>query len=172
MVTGPVAIGPHCLIRTAADIREECAFGPNTRVGGEVGGTVFLGNANKQHHGFLGQTIVGEWVNLGAGTTTSNLKNTYGLVKMPLNGMDEPTGRQFLGSVIADHAKLGIGTYLSTGSVVGFAAHVVVPRPPRFVPSFAWLTEYGLERADFEKIEEIAAEGGLNGTRPGHGAGM
>jgi len=77
-------------------------------------------------------------------------------VKLPVNGMDEPTGRQFMGSVIGDHAKLGIGTYLSTGSVVGFASHVVVPRPPRFVPSFGWLTEKGMVRADFEKLEQIA----------------
>jgi UDP-N-acetylglucosamine diphosphorylase/glucosamine-1-phosphate N-acetyltransferase len=157
VLTGPLFIGPHCLIRTGADIREDCSFGPNTRVGGEVIGSVFQGNANKQHHGFVGQSLIGEWANLGAGTTTSNLKNTYGAVKMPLNGQDEPTGRLFLGSLIADHAKLGIGTYLSTGSVVGFASHVVVPRPPRFVPSFAWLTEKGMDRADFEKIEQVAA---------------
>jgi UDP-N-acetylglucosamine diphosphorylase/glucosamine-1-phosphate N-acetyltransferase len=157
VITGPVAIGQHCLIRTGSDIREESTLGPNTRVGGEVIGSIFLGNANKQHHGFLGQSIVGEWANLGAGTTTSNLKNTYGIVRMPLNGKSESTGRLFLGSVIADHVKLGIGTYLSTGSVIGFASHVVVPRPPQFVPSFAWLTEKGLHRADFEKLEQIAA---------------
>ncbi len=112
VITGPVAIGPHCVIRTGADIRGETVLGKNCKVGGEVIGSVFLGNANKQHQGFLGQTIVGEWANLGAGTTTSNLKNTYGPVKMPINGRDEPTGRQFLGSIIGDHAKLGIGTYL------------------------------------------------------------
>jgi UDP-N-acetylglucosamine diphosphorylase/glucosamine-1-phosphate N-acetyltransferase len=157
VITGPVAIGRHCVIRTGADIREECSFGPGSRVGGEVIGSLFLGNGNKQHHGFLGQSIVGEWANLGAGTTTSNLKNTYGNVRVPLNGKEEPTGRLFMGSLIGDHAKLGIGTYLSTGSVVGFGSHVVVGRPPRFVPSFAWLTEKGMERADFEKIEQIAA---------------
>jgi len=156
VITGPVYIGPHCMIRNLADIREETVLGPNCRVGGEIIGSVFLGNANKQHHGFLGQSIVGEWVNLGAGTTTSNVKNTYGSVKMMSLGNDEPTGRQFLGSLIADHVKLGIGTYLSTGSVVGFASHVVIPRPPRFVPSFAWLTDKGLHRADFEKLEQIA----------------
>ena len=76
---------------------------------------------------------------------------------VPLNGKEEATGRQFMGSIIADHAKLGIGTYLSTGSVVGFGSHVVVDRPPRFVPSFAWLTDKGMQRADFAKIEQIAA---------------
>jgi UDP-N-acetylglucosamine diphosphorylase / glucose-1-phosphate thymidylyltransferase / UDP-N-acetylgalactosamine diphosphorylase / glucosamine-1-phosphate N-acetyltransferase / galactosamine-1-phosphate N-acetyltransferase len=157
VIAGPVAIGEHCTIRNQADIREECSFGPHCRVGGEIIGSIFQGYSNKQHYGFLGQSIIGEWVNLGAGTTTSNMKNTYGSVRMPLNGREEPTGRQFMGSVIGDHAKLGIGTYLSTGSVVGFGSHVVVPRPPRFVPSFAWLTEKGMQRADFEKLEQIAA---------------
>ncbi len=156
VITGPVSIGPHCMIRNLADIREETVLGPGCRVGGEIIASVFLGNANKQHHGFLGQSIVGEWANLGAGTTTSNVKNTYGSVRMISASVDEPTNRQFMGSLIADHVKLGIGTYLSTGSVVGFASHVVVPRPPRFVPSFAWLTEKGLHRADFEKLEQIA----------------
>jgi hypothetical protein len=78
------------------------------------------------------------------------------MVKVPINGKDEATGRQFMGAVIGDHAKLGIGTYLSTGSVVGFGSHVVVGRPPRFVPSFAWVTEKGVSRAEFEKIEKIA----------------
>ncbi|HVT83209.1 MAG TPA: putative sugar nucleotidyl transferase [Phycisphaerae bacterium] len=157
VITGPASIGTHCVIRNVADIREETSIGPGCRVGGEINGSIFLGNANKQHHGFIGQTIVGEWANLGAGTTTSNMKNTYGTVKMPLNGVDESSGRLFLGAIIGDHAKLGIGTYLSTGSVVGFASHVVVPRPPRFVPSFAWVTDKGVRRADFEKLEQIAA---------------
>jgi UDP-N-acetylglucosamine diphosphorylase/glucosamine-1-phosphate N-acetyltransferase len=157
VLTGPLSVGPRCLVKVGADLHDACTLGPNSRVGGEISNTLFLGNCNKQHHGFVGNSIIGEWANLGAGTTTSNLKNTYGTVKMPLQGTDEATGRMFLGSVIADHAKLGIGTYLSTGTVVGFASHVVVPRPPRFVPSFAWVTEKGLERADFEKLESIAA---------------
>lgn len=157
VLTGPLALGARCLVKAGADLHDACTLGPNSRVGGEISNTLFLGNGNKQHHGFVGNSIIGEWANLGAGTTTSNLKNTYGAVKMPLRGVDEPTGRMFLGSVIADHAKLGIGTYLSTGTVVGFASHVVVPRPPRFVPSFAWVTDSGLERAEFEKLEGIAA---------------
>jgi UDP-N-acetylglucosamine diphosphorylase/glucosamine-1-phosphate N-acetyltransferase len=165
VITGPVSIGAHCVVRNLADIREETTLGPGCRVGGEVIGSIFLGRANKQHHGFLGQSIIGEWANLGAGTTTSNVKNTYGKVKLPLNGIEEPTGRQFMGSVIGDHVKLGIGTYLSTGSVVGFASHVVVPRPPRFVPSYAWVTEKGVQRANFEKLEEIAAH--VMGRRQG-----
>ncbi len=156
VITGPAVIGAHAMIRNVADIRENTTIGPGCRVGGEINASIFLGNSNKQHHGFIGNSIIAEWVNLGAGTTTSNVKNTYGTVKVPLQGTDETTGRQFMGSIIADHAKLGIGTYLSTGSVVGFGSHVVVPRPPRFVPSFAWITDRGIERADFAKLEQIA----------------
>jgi UDP-N-acetylglucosamine diphosphorylase/glucosamine-1-phosphate N-acetyltransferase len=157
VITGPCYIGPHCLVRTGADIREDCAFGPASRIGGELSNCLFLGNANKQHHGFLGNSIIGEWANLGAGATTSNLKNTYGEIRMPINGIDTPTGRRFLGALIADHVKIGIGAYLSTGSVVGFASHITAPRPPRFVPSFAWVTDRGIARADFEKLESVAA---------------
>ncbi len=157
VITGPCYIGPNALVRTGADIREDCSFGPGSRVGGELSNCLFLGNANKQHHGFLGNSIVGEWANLGAGTTTSNLKNTYGEIRMPINGVDQATGRRFLGSLIADHVKIGIGAYLSTGSVIGFASHIITPRPPRFVPSFAWVGDDGVKRANFEKLEQIAA---------------
>ncbi len=156
VITGPVHIGKNCLIRTLADIREDNSFGPGSRVGGEVLGSIFLGHANKQHHGFVGQSIVGQWANLGAGTTTSNLKNTYGTIRMPINGVDESTGKKFLGSLIGDHAKIGIGAYLSTGSVIGFASHATVSRPPKFVPSYAWVTDQGVSRIDFEKVVAIA----------------
>lgn len=167
VLTGPLVVGPHATVRTAADIREDTTIGPHCRVGGEVIGSIFLGYGNKQHHGFVGQSVIGEWANLGAGTTTSNLKNTYGTIRMALTGTEEETGRQFLGSIVADHAKLGIGTYLSTGSVVGFASHVVAPRPPKFVPSFAWVTEKEgrakVERIDFEKV--VALAGAVMGRR-------
>ena len=156
VITGPTYVGQKVLIRTLAEIREDNSIGPGCRVGGEIIGTIFQGNGNKQHHGFLGQSPIGEWANLGAGTTTSNLKNTYGIIRMPLNGVEESTGRQFLGSVVGDHAKIGIGAYLSTGSLSGFASHVVVSRPPKFVPSFAWVTATGIERINFEKVEELA----------------
>ena len=156
VVTGPVYIGQECVIRTGADIREDCAFGPGCRVGGEIINCTFQEYSNKQHDGFLGQTFVGAWVNLGAGTTTSNLKNTYGIVRVPISGKERITGLQFMGSVIGDHAKLGIGTMLSTGTVVGFASHILTSRPPKFVPSFAWVTDQGIEHLDYEKALEIA----------------
>ncbi|MGC8541333.1 MAG: putative sugar nucleotidyl transferase [Phycisphaerae bacterium] len=156
VITGPVYIGPECVIRTGADIREDCAFGPGCRVGGEIIGSIFQEYSNKQHDGFLGQSFVGSWANLGAGTTTSNLKNTYGIVRVPISGKERITGLQFMGSIIGDHAKIGIGTMLSTGTVVGFASHILTSRPPKFIPSFAWVTDAGIEHLDYEKSLEIA----------------
>jgi UDP-N-acetylglucosamine diphosphorylase / glucose-1-phosphate thymidylyltransferase / UDP-N-acetylgalactosamine diphosphorylase / glucosamine-1-phosphate N-acetyltransferase / galactosamine-1-phosphate N-acetyltransferase len=156
VITGPVYIGCDCTVRTGADIREETSLGPNCRVGGEVIGSIFLANSNKQHEGFMGQSIVGEWVNIGAGTITSNLKNTYGEVRMPIHGTEVDTGMNFLGSIIADHVKIGIGVCLSTGTVIGFASHVLDPRPSKFIPSFAWATADGIERLDFYKATTIA----------------
>ncbi len=156
VITGPVYIGPECVIRTGADIRENCAFGPGCRIGGEIIGSTFQEYANKQHEGFMGQTFVGAWVNIGAGTITSNLKNTYGIVRVPIGGKERITGLQFMGAVIGDHAKLGIGTMLSTGSVVGFASHILTSRPPKFIPSFAWVTDAGITHLEYEKSLEIA----------------
>ncbi len=156
VITGPVYIGEHCVIRTGADIREDTVLGPHCRVGGEVSACLFQGYANKQHEGFLGNSVIGEWVNIGAGTVTSNLKNTLGEVRVPINGRPRSTGMNFLGSIIGDHAKLGIGTMLSTGSVIGFASQVLTSRPPKFIPSFSWVTDEGISRLDFHKMVSIA----------------
>jgi UDP-N-acetylglucosamine diphosphorylase/glucosamine-1-phosphate N-acetyltransferase len=156
VITGPVYVGEHCVIRTGADIREETILGPHTRVGGEVSASLFQGYGNKQHEGFVGNSVIGEWVNMGAGTITSNLKNTLGEVRVPINGRPRPTGLTFLGAIIGDHAKLGIGTMLGTGSVTGFASHVLTTRPPKFVPSFSWVTDEAVSRLDFNKMVVIA----------------
>ena len=156
VITGPACIGTGCIVRTGADIRECTTLGPNCRVGGEVVSSIFLGNSNKQHEGFVGQSVIGEWVNLGAGTITSNLKNTYGNIRVPINGIEQDSGLQFQGSIIGDHAKIGIGTCLTTGSVIGFSSHITVPRPPKFIPSFAWVTDKGIAPMDFDKAVKIA----------------
>jgi UDP-N-acetylglucosamine diphosphorylase/glucosamine-1-phosphate N-acetyltransferase len=132
------------------------AFGPECRVHGEIAASVFLGYANKSHDGFVGHSVVGRWVNLGALTTTSNLKNTYGPVRLEVPGERIETGRQNLGTLFGDHAKTAIGTMLATGTVVGAGASLFgPPTPPKYVPPFAWGSE-GDERLTGEGFLVVA----------------
>ena len=157
VVQGPCYIGPHVVVRPGAVIRENASIGPVCRVGGEVGASIFQGYSNKQHDGFLGHSFIAEWVNLGADTITSNLKNTYGTIRVQLNGVNVESGQHFVGSFIGDHAKTGIGTILPTGGVIGVAANVFTQSPvPKFVPSFAWLTDAGMTAYRVEKALDIA----------------
>ena len=118
--------------------------------------TTFLGYANKGHEGFVGHSVVGRWVNLGAGTTTSNLKNTYGSVRLDVNGARVETERQFLGTLFGDHAKTAIGSMLGTGTVVGAGANVFGDtRPPKYVPAFAWgFNSAVMDKEGFLRIAE------------------
>ncbi len=153
--TGPVVLESGVEVRSGARLEGPLWVGANTRlvggpirnsaigpwsvVRGEVSTTAILGYANKSHEGFVGHSILGRWVNLGAGTVTSNLKSTYGPVRLNINGVDLETGQQFLGSLIADHAKTAIGTLLATGSVVGAGASVFdTVRAPKYIAPFAW----------------------------------
>jgi len=133
---GPLFVGPQTLLLGGA-IRHS-AIGPQCRIHGELASSVFLGYANKSHDGFVGHSVVGQWANFGAGTTTSNLKNTYGEVRLDLPGGRISTGRINVGTFLGDHAKTAIGTLFSTGSVVGPGANVVGAAVPRWVPPFAW----------------------------------
>lgn len=168
---GPVAIAPGAEVRNGSRLEGPCWIGPGARivggfvrasvigpmcvVHGEVSSSVFLGYANKAHDGFVGHSVIGHWVNLGALTTTSNLKNTYGPVRLAIGAERHDTGRTFLGSLIADHAKTAIGTLLSTGTVIGAGASVTVAPVPRAVPPFAWGSD-GLGRLDEEAFIRIA----------------
>ena len=157
VIQGPAYIGEKCIVRPTAVIREDTSLGPQCRVGGEIEASIFQGFSNKQHDGFVGHSYVASWVNLGADTVTSDLKNTYGSIRASLNGVGVETGRHFLGSIIGDHAKTGIGTILGTGAILGVAANVFTQvTVPKFVPSFAWLTEKGMEPCRVEKIVSIA----------------
>lgn len=146
---GPVFVGPGAQV--LGDTIRWSVIGPHCKVRGEVASSVFLGYANKSHYGFLGHSVVGRWVNLGAGTTNSNLKNTYGAVRLRVGAEQIDTGRQFLGSLIGDHAKTAIGTLLDTGSVIGCGANVFgAVRPSKYVAPFAWGdTEERVERDAF-----------------------
>jgi len=136
---GPVYVGPGSEI-LGGQI-SWTAIGQRCKVRGEVTHTVFVGYGNKAHDGFVGHSVLGRWVNLGADTVTSNLKNTYGVVRLDVAGSRIDTERQMLGSLIGDHAKTAIGTLLSTGTVVCVGANVFdAARPPKYVPPFAWGT--------------------------------
>ena len=152
---GPLWIGANAHVLGGA-VRAS-AVGPRVNVRGEVSTCVFLGYANKAHDGFVGHSVIGRWANLGAGTVTSNLKNTYGRVRLDVAGTPLETGLQFLGSLIGDHAKTAIGTLLSTGTVVGTGASVFdAVRAPKYVPPFAWGGS-GDARATREGFLKVAA---------------
>ena len=137
-VEGPCYVGPGTVI-DGAKVRPKCSFGPECRVGGEVEATVFQGHANKHHDGFIGHGFIGEWANLGAGTTNSDLKNAYQPVTVQARGKTVDTGLLKVGCFIGDHAKTAIGTLLNTGTVVGPGANWFEPGlSPREIPAFAW----------------------------------
>ena len=134
---GPLYVGAGTEV-FGGDIRHS-VVGPQCRIRGELAHTVFLGHSNKAHDGFVGHSVVGRWVNLGAGTITSNLKNTYGPIQLDADGARVTTWRQNLGALFGDHAKVAIGTLFGTGSIVGVGANVFGwTRPPRHVAPFAW----------------------------------
>lgn len=174
---GAIAIGPDVHVGINAAIHGPCAvldstrvadhtmlkantvIGPHCRVGGEIGGTVFQGFANKSHHGHLGDSWIGAWANLGAGTVNSNLLNTYGDVAMRLSpdGPRLRSGRQFLGCVIGDHAKTAIGTRIMTGTSIGTGAMIATSTPPAAtVPAFAWATDAGTRTFRLDKFLDVA----------------
>lgn len=157
VLEGPCYVGPRTIVRPGASLRAGTTIGPVCKVGGEIEASIFQGYSNKQHDGFLGHSFVAEWVNMGADTITSNLKNTYGTIRVSLNGVGVETGLHLVGSIIGDHAKTGIGTILPTGCIIGVAANVFTQSGvPKFVPSFAWLTDDGLTHCRTEKAIQIA----------------
>lgn len=157
VVQGPCFIGPGCTIKIGAKIYEGSSFGARCKIGGEVENSIVIGYANKQHDGFLGHSYLGAWVNLGADTNTSDLKNNYGPVRVRLNGRDVESGRMLLGSLIGDHSKTGINTMLNTGTVIGFGANVFGGGfPPKEIPSFAWGGTDGFDRFRLEQAIELA----------------
>lgn len=156
VITGPSYIGPKCKVWPFSFL-EEVSLGPMCRVMGQIEGTIIQGYSNKQHTGFLGHAYLGSWINLGAGTSNSDLKNNYGAVKVSVNGKTVNTGETFVGCFIGDHAKTAIGILFYTGTRVGVAANIFGGTvPPKVVPSFAWGQE-GWERYDLEKCLETMA---------------
>ena len=118
-LTGPLYVGPKSRIIERSSVKEETCIGHTCKIGGEVEASVIEPYTNKQHHGFLGHSYVGSWVNMGAGTSNSDLKNTYGPVRMTVNGERMDTGMQFMGCVVGEYSKTAINTSIFTGKIVG-----------------------------------------------------
>ncbi len=153
VITGPVYIGRNTLIKAGAKIYGGTSIGETCKIGGEVESSVIQGFSNKQHDGFLGHSFLGEWINIGAGTNNSDLKNNYNDIKVHHNGKQIDTGEKSLGLIMGDHSKTGINTMFNTGTIVGSFCNIFGSGfPPKFIPSFSWggkdnFTEYDLDKA-------------------------
>ncbi|MFH1501939.1 MAG: putative sugar nucleotidyl transferase [Candidatus Eisenbacteria bacterium] len=157
VITGPVSIGDGSLVKPGARLSGGTSVGPVCKVGGEVSASVLQSHSNKQHDGYLGNSFVGSWVNLGAGTDTSDLRNDYAKVRVEIGGSVVETGSLSVGAVIGDHSKTAIGTKLNTGSVVGAFCNVFPGQfPPKSIPSFSWGTSGGFVRYDRERAIDTA----------------
>jgi len=170
ILVGPCAVLAGAWVAERAVIKANTVIGPRCKVGGEVGSVIFHGNSNKVHDGHLGDCLVGEWVNIGAGATGSNLLNTYGEVATRLEASSsvERTGRIFYGGIVADHAKVGIMAAITTGSSFGTGAMIACDRPPACVDRFAWLTPERMARYRWDRFEQtMRAVMARRGAEPG-----
>lgn len=158
-VRGPLALCDHAALKMSTKVYGPTTLGPHCKAGGELNNVVFLGYSNKAHDGFLGNSVIGEWCNLGADTNNSNLKNNYGLVDVYDYGQGKAvdTGLTFCGLIMADHAKAGINTMFNTGTVVGVSSNIFGGDfPPKFIPSFSWGGAQWLRTFTFDKSLEVA----------------
>lgn len=157
LIRGPLYLGKHAVIKMGAKIYGPSIFGEECRIGGETSNVVFLPFSNKGHDGFLGNAVIGSWVNLGADTNCSNLKNNYSEVKLTTEFLDKaiPSGLTFCGALIGDHSKTGINTMLNTGTYIGVAANVFGGDfPSKTVKSFTWGNNETVH--EFDKALETA----------------
>lgn len=159
-IRGPFALCEGATVNMGAKIRDGSTIGPYSKVGGEINNSILIGYSNKGHDGFLGNSVLGEWCNLGADTNTSNLKNNYSNVRVHNISQKKAinTGSQFCGLIMGDHSKCGINTMFNTGTVVGVSANIYGGEfPPKYIPSFAWGGANGFVEFKLEKALEVAA---------------
>jgi UDP-N-acetylglucosamine diphosphorylase/glucosamine-1-phosphate N-acetyltransferase len=157
VIEGPTFIGDRSTIKVGAKIYHGTSIGTFCKVGGEVEASVIQSYSNKQHDGFLGHSYLGSWVNIGADTNTSDLKNTYGTVRVHVDGELVDTGLQFVGLTMGDHSKTGINVMFDTGTVVGVSCNLFgAGIPPKSVPSFSWGSSDSLEEYDVERSIDTA----------------
>mgnify|MGYP001184509824 FL=1 len=153
---GPLYIGENSTIKSNSKISNSI-IGPYCKIGGEVSGSIIQGYTNKSHYGYLGDSYIGEWVNLGAGTTNSNLKNNYKNVSMIINDQLINSNKLFLGSFIGDHTKTSIGTMLNTGTKIGIGCNVLSQSfPPRNISSFSFINNNQIKKITLKEFIEVA----------------
>lgn len=159
MVRGPFALGDGAVLKMGSKIYGATTLGPYSKAGGEINNSVIFGYSNKAHDGFLGNSVIGEWCNLGADTNNSNLKNNYTEVRVwdYVSESFLPTGLQFCGLMMGDHSKCGINTMFNTGTVVGVSANIFGAGFPRnFIPSYSWGGSGKMIEYDPAKAIEVA----------------
>ena len=159
IIRGPLALCEGAVLKLGTKIYGPTTVGPYSKVGGEVNNSVISGYSNKGHDGFLGNSVIGEWCNLGADTNTSNLKNNYAEVRLwdYESGRFASTGLQFCGLMMGDHSKCAINTMFNTGTVVGVCANIFGSGFPRnFIPSFSWGGSQGFTTYLTSKAFEVA----------------
>jgi UDP-N-acetylglucosamine diphosphorylase/glucosamine-1-phosphate N-acetyltransferase len=159
LIRGPFALCEHAVVKLGAKIYGPTTIGPYSKVGGEVNNSILMGYSNKGHDGFLGNSVLGEWCNIGADSNTSNLKNNYAEVRLWDYQTESfaKTGLQFCGLMMGDHSKCGINTMFNTGTVVGVSANIFGSGFPRnFVPSFSWGGSKGFVTYRTDKAFEVA----------------
>jgi UDP-N-acetylglucosamine diphosphorylase/glucosamine-1-phosphate N-acetyltransferase len=157
VIEGPVYIGDNTKIKSCAIISENVSIGKVCKIGGEVEDSIIMSYSNKQHAGFLGHSYLGNWVNLGADTNCSDLKNNYGTIKVKLRDKQIDTGLQFLGLIMGDHSKSAINSMFNTGTIAGFSCNLFgAGFPEKFIPSFSWGGKDNLEIYDVNKSIDTA----------------
>jgi UDP-N-acetylglucosamine diphosphorylase/glucosamine-1-phosphate N-acetyltransferase len=159
VVRGPFAMCEHSVLKLGAKIYGATTLGPYSKVGGELANVVMFGYSNKAHDGFMGNSVIGEWCNIGADTNASNLKNTYEEVRLWSIEKNTfiPTGQTFCGTIMGDHSKCGINTMFNTGTVIGVSSNIYGHGYQRnFIPSFAWGGTTGLKTYEPDKAIEVA----------------
>ncbi len=156
-IEGPAYIGENCVIEPMTQIKGGCSIGPVCKLGGEVNSVVIQGWSNKVHDGHLGDAYLGQWVNLGAGTVNSNLKNNYSDIDVMINETMTPTGSKHIGCFMGDHVKTAIGTTLNTGTVIGPGSNIVATGfPPKTIPSFSWCVGNKIRTVRWDAFVETA----------------
>ena len=162
IIKGPFAACQGAVVAMGAKMRGDTTLGPFCKVGGEVSNTIFIGYSNKVHDGFIGNSVIGEWCNLAAGTNISNLKNNYSNIKVYSYQTNDlvDSGKIFHGLIMGDYSRCGINAMFNTGSVVGVSCNIYdAGFPPKFTPSFAWGSATGYIDFRIEDALEVAKRG-------------